>query len=456
MQMPSIAFTSLAKRHNPLADELRRRAQPLYDDLRAAKSPEAIDALTGSAQQRIRSMTPDAPRLGGTRDADIRELEDVRTSAGDAVRGATHYYAVQVLGEALLLTHWPSAADHVPAIDEVGPLDEPLTVQTPVHELWELNVPVLDADHLDNEWALYTKFILTVDEEAAVAGHTLDLNPLFASRLDRVRPIAEMIQKEVVDYFHRQLPEDFERASSERREELENRRAVARTLVFPETWKMKPIRLDEHEAGTVQRSSSTGRKHGAQEVSVHQRVRLSAASFADLQKTIRLWADAIERYPGSFGKLGEDDLSDLLCATLNATLPGAQREVFTRSGKSDIYVKADVLSEGTGPAEVFIAESKKATSKAVVTQALDPQLFGYLADQDLDAVLLLFVPQVDFRRARNIHLRHLRDEVAGFEEESASAVAGWPIYRYARDGRVVQVCVATIHVPPKAAHVSRK
>jgi hypothetical protein len=160
----------------------------------------------------------------------------------------------------------------------------------------------------------------------------------------------------------------------------------------------------------------------------------------------------VERYPKTFAPLGEDRLSDLLAATLTASLANAQREVFTRNGKSDIFVQADVLKPGAGPDAVFICESKWATSDSVVSDALDPQLFGYMTAHDTRAVLLLLVPQAEPALPLSRRLAALRS-VEGFQSEAEGPVAGWPVYTYSREGRLVSVCIASILLPrqPKSS-----
>lgn len=93
--------------------------------------------------------------------------------------------------------------------------------------------------------------------------------------------------------------------------------------------------------------------------------------------------------PAAYRDLEEDRLSDLLAATLNASLPGAAREVHSRGGKSDLYIKADVLATGAGPEKVFIAESKwwHGPEKALKAQM---QLLNYLQVRDTSAILLLY------------------------------------------------------------------
>nr|WP_218680882.1 hypothetical protein [Rhodococcus qingshengii] len=134
-------------------------------------------------------------------------------------------------------------------------------------------------------------------------------------------------------------------------------------------------------------------------------------------------------------------------ATLNATLPGAKREVYSREGKSDIFIQADSLAEGRGPAKVFICEAKWATSNKVVQEAVDPQLFGYLTVHDTAAVLLLLFRTQTFDGPKRGRLAALR-RVTGFIDTKEGS-SGWPIYKYETDERRVDLCVASVHIPPK-------
>ena len=175
------------------------------------------------------------------------------------------------------------------------------------------------------------------------------------------RSIVDRIDRDLVQ-FTRTFPDRVSAALSRRRQELANRIAVSKALRFPNEWVVEPIRLEKPPVS----EDEVGQSGAPAPLPILQVPRLEPTSFGRLQTTIRVWADAIERHPGGFRQLTEDQISDLMCATLNATLAGANREVFSRSGKTDIYVRADVLGEGRGPAKVFVAESKKATSRNVV------------------------------------------------------------------------------------------
>jgi len=302
------------------------------------------------------------------------------------------------------------------------------------------SVKYVDESRRPDLVALYTYFDLTIEEESKVASGAINLKAILEKRFALIDPIVKAIAGEVEDFFDKQAVEFVQSALDTKKTELSNREAVANTMSFPDTWSLPPIELE-----SVSTSVPADSEQGPTDLVITQTPRLEGASFERLQRTIRIWADAVERYDRSFGVLSEDQISDLLAATLNATLSGAEREVFTRDGKSDIFVHADLLREGSGPAIVFITESKWATSHKVVKEALDPQLFGYLNTHDTSAVLLLLFDQKNFASAQTEYLDVLRS-VAGFKSESSSAVAGWPIFSYVSKEKGVNICIATIHL----------
>ena len=157
---------------------------------------------------------------------------------------------------------------------------------------------------------------------------------------------------------------------------------IVANLGFPQSWKIAEPSLIAESQPTNQPDNGVLDSAGqppapaagstTTEHAVPYRRRLDPASFKDVQRVTRLWANSIQRYPATFAALSEDQISDLLASTFNATLPGAQREVYSRTGKSDIFIRADVLAEGSGPDKIFICESKWATSKEWVSNAIDP------------------------------------------------------------------------------------
>lgn len=178
--------------------------------------------------------------------------------------------------------------------------------------------------------------------------------------------------------------------------------------------------------------------------------RFADASFEQVLRTVRVWANAVEQHPEAYRQLDEDRISDLLVVTLNAALPGANREVYSRGGKTDIFIKADALPTGAGPEKVFIGENKKYSGPAAASTALD-QLMGYLQVQDTKALLLLLVERSDFQRAQRSVTAALRGR-PDFIDEGETPVEGWPLLRFHRGENVVEVCLATVSTAAAPRH----
>ena len=138
-----------------------------------------------------------------------------------------------------------------------------------------------------------------------------------------------------------------------------------------------------------------------------------------MMRTVRIWGSAVERYPGSYSELHEERLSDLLAATLNAALPGAQREVYTRGGKSDLFVHADAIDDGRSHARVFIGECKWWDGPKTITDAYQ-QLWEYLEVKDTFGMLLMFSRRLDFENVRDA----ARDAMTGLGATVTNRVPG--------------------------------
>lgn len=345
------------------------------------------------------------------------------------------------MGDPFLLCLWPSDDDDlIPTDDDSWP-ESTLVANDNRAEVWLLNTATLGGG--DNTWALYTYFDLTLEDEERVALGEIDLVPLVEERMSRAMPVIAQLNLEIDEFFDELETHGLPDAIARKRRELQNRQAVSDSLEFPNEWVPAAPQLAEH---TAEQSAEDFDVTSDEELVLVQTPRLAEKSFSDLQQTIRVWADAVERYPNTFRGLDEEEVSDLLAATLNATMSAAHREVFSKAGKTDIFVHADILREGAGQAKVFIAENKKAGSYKVVREAIDPQLFGYLTTSDLAAVLLLLFEQKDFAAARKRYIAQLQ-QVAGYQDTKRSAVDGWPILRFRRNGHVVSVCVASVSLP---------
>jgi hypothetical protein len=134
-----------------------------------------------------------------------------------------------------------------------------------------------------------------------------------------------------------------------------------------------------------------------------------------MMRTVRKWGNAVERYPDSYTVLKEERLSDQLAATLNAALPGAEREVYTRAGRSDLYVRADAIDTGAAPARIFIGECKWWSGPSDAADAYS-QLVSYLEVKDTYCMLLFFSRNLDGANVRAGALGFLHGGGPGWQQ----------------------------------------
>ncbi|MDO4099249.1 hypothetical protein [Clavibacter michiganensis] len=423
---------------NEFFDLLRRDAA---NKLQSISSTSELRQFAEEEAPRLKADVRDiVPELGGSRPARVDEPEWKRAEDNSTHKVARHYIATEIIGDPHLLCYWPRMDFPILPVDDHDAPRAGLTVELR-REIWEIaRYNESDGKHT---WGLYTSIYLTPHEEQLIQSGQLDVNGIFTRRREYVEPIIRKLLSQAKNFAINEYPEWLDNLLQEKLLELQARESVSRSLVFPSEWKMSPLLLEDEVSGDV---DGPVIDLADIEISIRPTPHLAAKSFAELQQVIRRWTDAIERYPRAFSDLSEDQLSDLLAATLNATMPGANREVYTRTGKSDIFIQADILHKGSGPEKVFIAESKWARSVSIVQKALDPQLFSYLSARDTAAVLLLLFKQKDPQKAALIYLAAL-ESVAGFQCRSESAVEEWPILTYSVEGRTVSVCVATVFLP---------
>jgi hypothetical protein len=462
--VPEFVFTSFVKEHRHLSYELWRRAGSLTDRIRTATALEHLDAFEDDVvRDAAMALGIEAPRLGRARLASDREGA-TRWNADRTVGSPTRrfYVAVEVQGDVTLTGFWPdlTGADLDPVdaevVAELGGLDaathasdEDVRRYLRAEQEWEIGADDDPRDGRPANFSLYTHFDLTLEEEGAVARGELDLGQIARERREIIAPIVAAIAEQVQGFLTTDLPTRLLTLADAKRRELSNRQAVRDNLSFPEDWQgSEPELEDSPPVEPLRAMEPDPQVHSPESEDVHlnPRSRLSRATFEDVMFSLRHWANAVERYPDAFGALVEDRISDLLAATWNATLPGADREVYSRGGKSDIFIKADVLDPGRGPATVFICETKWATAHDVIRKALDPQLFGYLNVHDTAAILLVLMRQKNFTVARETYLKVL-ESVDGHQSTVNGPVGGWPLLEFVRDGRTVTVCAAFVHLP---------
>lgn len=112
-------------------------------------------------------------------------------------------------------------------------------------------------------------------------------------------------------------------------------------------------------------------------------------NYNEILKVIKHTASTWERTPNSFRHMGEEDLRNVLLASLNGLFFGkANGEAFRKDGKTDICIEAESRS-------AFIAECKMWTGEKAVPDAL-AQLDSYSTWRDCKTALIYFVDKQDF------------------------------------------------------------
>ncbi len=313
-----------------------------------------------------------------------------------------------------------------------------------------LFTPAFDASPGRGIPRLYVTLDLT-EEEIGVYSQTDAIATAVRQRLDYLREICRAINEQTARFVDGETRTVLTEIATSARRRLSARASIRESLSLDPAWKPTLPRL---ETVATDASTATGDAANPSEATATLVApggqRLTSASFNDIQNIIGVWAQGVHDYPGSFAQLTEDDLSCLLTATLKATVPGADREVYHYGGKTDILIRAESLPDGLSGEPVFVCEAKKG-SPAVAASALEDQLLSkYMTAHDTSAVLLLYMTQLEFAPARERALAAVR-EVDGYtprdDEEQQGEVRDWPVLTYVRAGREIRVCIATVHLP---------
>ena len=130
---------------------------------------------------------------------------------------------------------------------------------------------------------------------------------------------------------------------------------------------------------------------------------ISDENYAEILKVIKHTAMTWERTPNSYRHMCEEDLRNVLLASLNGLFLGkANGEAFRKDGKTDICIEAEDRT-------AFIAECKMWTGEGEVSKAFD-QLDSYSTWRDCKAALIYFVDRKDFLAIAGKMLAVLQDQ----------------------------------------------
>lgn len=424
-------FNEYSRQNLPLSTRLRGFSDRLLSQLNAMQL-DHVGELTRQDMTELISEIRCAPIALG---------DPIANWTGPYMPPRSYFAAVPLVAGEEFARFWPDK------IDGIKPIDADNATAT---DQWVFS----NVAESPTGVGIITMIQLSEDEEQLEEDQPT-LQQRFTERIGTASRYIDALAEQMQRFFDKELVDLGMQVVGQR----QRTRRIVENLGFPSSWKIsepkviaEPPDQSDQPAGRVADSAdqsptlpvddSTAVAHV-----VPHRQRLDPASFEDVQRVTRRWANGVERYPAAFSVLVEDRISDLLAATLNATLPGAHREVYSRGGKSDIFISADVLAEGSAPAKIFICESKWATGREHVMTGVDPQLYGYLTTHDTSAMLLLLFRQQDFQSARSNAYEWLRS-IDGHVGEDSGAVDDWPIFVYLHGPYEIRLCVASVHLPP--------
>lgn len=357
----------------------------------------------------------------------------------------TLHFVVEIVGDADWLRFWPDeAALHLEPIDSEVSDDE---IYEPIHQsTWssEAAIRQWSLEKLVSRWYLTSergrdelavRVNVTPEELDSAADSGEIPTAVVWDWIEDIRPLVDAICAQIESFNEKKLRVQYARQIESLQKRLRGLHLTETEIEIPFTRMSQPMPLVEPAVGSVESPMLS-------EVLLGNH-RLSAASFEDVVRTIRVWGSGVERYPKTYSAFNEDMISDTLCVTLNAALPGADREVYRKSGKTDLSIRADAVDNGFGSERVFVCESKIWRGKSSIRENVG-QLFGYLDSRDTAAVLLYFVKNKDIGQVEQEIASNMQ-ELNGFEG-AGEGIAGWPLFHIEREGRKVRLLVACVHI----------
>jgi hypothetical protein len=172
------------------------------------------------------------------------------------------------------------------------------------------------------------------------------------------------------------------------RELLARRDEVHKTNTATEKLRSLPIRIHKRADGIEKLIVPVQRKT----VPVPEKPRpnrepqyeVQMATYESILETISLMAQMIERSPGAFTKMEEEDLRTILLVTLNSQYEWqATGETFNGYGKTDILISVEKRN-------AFIGECLVWKGEEYLLEKMDAQLFQYAMWRDSKTALIVF------------------------------------------------------------------
>lgn len=201
----------------------------------------------------------------------------------------------------------------------------------------------------------------------------------FNSELDALKQQVGHANNDV-NRFNSSLPEKARTKITNRREKILKDQDMASALGFP-------LKRREDVPKTysvpVVRKEVPVRPPAASAAPFKPEPALEMAQYENILEIISSMVHVIERSPGAFAKMKEEDLRQHFLVQLNGQYKGqATGETFNASGKTDILIRAEDRN-------IFIAECKFWKGEKHFIPTID-QLLGYTSWRDTKTAIILF------------------------------------------------------------------
>lgn len=237
-------------------------------------------------------------------------------------------------------------------------------------------------------------------------------NQWIKEQVDGLKQYATWIHNDVTR-FNNELSQHARNAVTARRQQLEKQGALLGKLSIPirprpDAPAPTPIPMPKK----VVKPLPPARK-------VEQEYGITETDYEYILKIIRQESRSFESTPGTFAKLDEEELRDVVLAHLNGHFEGgAAGERFRKKGKTDICIEHENRA-------AFVAECKLWKGPKAFGEAID-QLLGYLTWRDTRTALIVWNKTVkDFAKLQGDIPSHLKTHAKFVREIDTGQAGEW-------------------------------
>ena len=272
----------------------------------------------------------------------------------------------------------------------------------------------------------YLNFKYTISHDA----DPVRIKKSHEENMDDVHFYLDNVNKEV-DAFNQRLTKVITDAIIARKARIEKHDGLSQMLgiplhVDPTAPSLKPIQVDRKLVKPLPPPPASGYK---------AEPGITDDIYEFILDVIRHEGRTFEGGAKTFGKMGEDELRDVVLAHLNGHFKGdATAETFRMKGKTDIRIEEDNRA-------AFVAECKLWGGSKIVSESID-QLAGYLTWRDCKASLVIFNTKVaGFTKIREKVPEALNEHPLFKRMEETTEVGEWRVIFQAKEDELREIKV---------------